>query len=217
MDRRTVNAPLTLALSLKGRGNASVLVVVGCCVLLGGAAAAHAETWKCKQPDGTVVFSDRNLSGQCVPVDESVPLMRVPSVPPPGSAPPEAGVPVPPEPVQVPTPGRGRRIDPPSDVNVTISDVKATPSFNSILGIAQFQATMVLENGDTEWTAEKVCVTVRFRDISLVFVDVNQVGCMEGLKPLDSRPFTVNYTGMIPPKLFPIRAEATVDYVKWIK
>lgn len=185
--------------------------------VLGGAAAAQAETWKCKQADGSVVFSDRNLSGQCAPVDESVPLMRVPAVPLPGSAPPEAGATAPPEPAQVPTPGRGRRIDPPSDVNITISDVKATPSFNSILGIAQFQATMVLENGDTEWTAEKVCVTVRFRDISLVFVDVNQVGCMEGLKPLDSRSFTVNYTGMIPPKLFPIRAEAKVDYVKWTK
>jgi hypothetical protein len=192
-------------------------VFIAWSVILGGAAAAQAETWKCKQPDGSVVFSDRNLSGQCASVDESVPLMRVPAVPLPGSTPPGAGVTVPPEPAQVPTPGRGRRIDPPSDVTITISDVKATPSFNSILGIAQFQATMVLENGDTEWTAEKVCVTVRFRDISLVFVDVNQVGCMEGLKPLDSRPFTVNYTGMIPPKLFPIQAEAKVDYVKWTK
>ena len=197
-------------------------VLVLLAAVLGGAVAVQAETWKCKQADGSVVFSDRNLSGQCAPVDESAPLMRVPSIPPLGGAPqeearPEAGTPVPKEPAQVPTPGRGRRIDPPSDTNITISDVKATPSFNSILGIAQFQATMVLENGDTEWTAEKVCVTVRFRDISLVFVDVNQVGCMEGLKPLDSRPFTVNYTGMIPPKLFPIRAEAKVDYVKWTK
>lgn len=205
-------------MSIRGQGYVPVgCVLVLLVVVLGSAAAAQAETWKCRQPDGTEIFSDRNLSGRCAPVDESVPLMRVPSVPLPGGAPPEAGAPAPSEPVPVPTPGRGRRIDPPSDINITISDVKATPSFNSILGIAQFQATMVLENGDTEWTAEKVCVTVRFRDISLVFVDVNQVGCMEGLKPLDSRPFTVNYTGMIPPKLFPIRAEAKVDYVKWTK
>lgn len=206
-------------------GSKSLLYGIGtfivCCVLF-GASAAQAETWKCKQPDGTVVFSDRNLTGQCAPWEDTPPLMRVPSIPPLGGAPqaearPEAVTPVPPAPAQVPTPGRGRRIDPPSDTNITISDVKATPSFNSLLGIAQFQATMVLENGDTEWTAEKICVTVRFRDVSLVFVDVNQIGCMEGLKPLDSRSFMVNYTGTIPPKRFPITAEAKVDYVKWTK
>ena len=190
--------------------------------LLGGVTLAHAEMWKCKQADGSVIFSDRNLSGQCASVDESAPLIRVPSVPPPGSAPPEeakpdASTPVPPAPVQVPTPGRGRRIDPPSDAIITISDVKATPNFNSLLGVAQYQATMFLENGDTEWTAEKVCINVRFRDFSLIFLDVNQVGCMEGLKPLDTRSFTVTYTGLIPPRLFPIRAEAKVDYVKWVK
>ncbi len=193
-----------------------------CGVLLGSAGPVQAETWKCRQPDGTVVFSDRNLTGQCESTEGSPPLMRVPSAPPPVVAPPEearpeAGAPAPPEPEQVPTPGRGRRIDPPSDTNITISDVKATPNFNSFLGVAQYQATMMLENGDTEWTAEKVCITVRFRDISMVFVDVNQVGCMEGLKPLDTRPFTVIYTGMAPPRLFPIRAEAKVDYVKWMK
>jgi hypothetical protein len=194
--------------------------VIVCCVLL-GASVAYAETWKCKQPDGTVVFSDRNLSGQCVPFEET-PLLRIPSVLPPGGAPPEeakpdTGAPVPQAPVQVPTPGRGRRIDPPSDAIITISDVKATPNFNSLLGIAQYQATMFLGNGDTEWTAEKVCINVRFRDFSFIFLDVQQVGCMEGLKPLDTRSFTVTYTGMIPPRLFPILAEAQVDYVKWVK
>ncbi len=203
-----------------------VLGFAGCflCVwtaVLGQAPAAQAETWKCKQADGTVVFSDRNLSGQCTPFEET-PLLRIPSVLPPGVAPPEearpdAGAPVPPAPVQVPTPGRGRKIDPPSDTIITISDVKATPNFNSLLGVAQYQATMFLANGDTEWTAERVCINVRFRDISLIFLDVNQVGCTEGLKPLDARAFTVTYTGLIPPRLFPIRAEAKVDYVKWVK
>jgi hypothetical protein len=194
---------------------------IACGILL-GASVAPAETWKCPQPDGTVVFSDRNLSGQCAPVDESVPLMRIPSGPQPGGtlpekATPEAGTPAPHEPAQVPTPGRGRRIDPPSDTTITIRDVKATPNFNSFLGIAHFQATMVLENGDTEWTGAKVCVTVRFRDISAIFLDVNQIGCMEGLEPLGARSLTVTYTGLIPPKFFPIQAEATVDYVKWAK
>ena len=197
-------------------------LLIAWAALPGGAAPAHAETWKCKQADGTVVYSDRNLTGQCTSTEDSPPLMRVPSGQPPGAAPPEeagpeAGAPAPQEPVQVPTPGRGRRIDPPSDTAITISDVKATPNFNSLFGIASYQATMVLGNGDTEWTAEKVCITVRFRDISLVFVDVNQVGCMEGLKPLDTRAFMVTYTGMVPPRLFPITAEAKVDYVKWTK
>jgi hypothetical protein len=185
--------------------------------VLGAATAANAEMWKCKQADGTVVFSDRNLSGQCAPFEET-PLLRIPSVLPPGGAPPEearpdAGAPAP----QVPTPGRGRRIDPPNDTIITISDVKATPNFNSLLGVARYEATMFLGNGDTEWTAERVCINVRFRDINMIFVDVNQIGCMEGLKPLDIRSFTVIYTGMIPPKLFPITAEAKVDYVKWVK
>ena len=85
------------------------------------------------------------------------------------------------------------------------------------VGIANYQATMLLENGDSEWTAEKVCINVRFRDINLIFLDVQQVGCLEGLKPLDTRQLTVSYTGMVPPRLFPIRAEAKVDYVKWTK
>jgi hypothetical protein len=81
-------SPLTLTPSLKGRGKLVVFSLVVCCVLL-GAAAAQAETWKCKQADGSVVFSDRNLSGQCVPWEDTPPLMRVPAVPPPGGTPPE--------------------------------------------------------------------------------------------------------------------------------
>ena len=212
------NFPLTLTLSLKGRGNASVLVVVGCCVLL-GASAASAQMWRCTQPDGTVIFSDRNLTGQCAQMGEGPPLLRVPSIPPVPAeeAEPERATPAPPEPAQVPTPGRGRRIDPPSDAIIMIRDLTAVPNFNSLLGIANYQAKMLLENGDSEWTAERVCINVRFRDINLIFLDVQQVGCLEGLKPLDTREFTVTYTGMIPPRLFPIRAEATVDYVKWTK
>ncbi len=171
--------------------------------------------WRCKQPDGSVVFSDRNLSGACTLVEES-PLLRIPSEPPSQETKPETP-PASKEPAPVPTPGRGRRIDPPADSAITIRDVTAVPNFNSLLGIANYQATMLLENGDSEWTAEKVCINVRFRDINLIFVDVSQVGCMEGLRPLDTRSFTVNYTGMIPPRLSPIRAEAKVDYVKWAK
>ncbi len=212
------NFPLTLTLSLKGRGTFRIFILIVCSTLF-GASVASAETWRCRQPDGTVIFSDRNLTGQCAPMGEGPPLLRVPSVAPVPAeeAKPEPPTPVPPEPAQVPTPGRGRRIDPPNDAVITIRDITAIPNFNSLLGIANYQAKMLLENGDSEWTAERVCINVRFRDINLIFLDVQQVGCLEGLKPLDTREFTVTYTGMVPPRLFPIRAEAKVDYVKWTK
>ena len=188
-------------------------------LLLFGASVAQADTWRCTKPDGSVVYSDQNLSGQCQMLKDLPPLLRVPSVvpPQPGEANPDETPPVPPEPEQVPTPGRGRRIDPPDDAMITIRDVKAVPNFSSLLGIANYQATMLLENGDSAWTAERVCINVRFQDVSLIFLDVQQVGCMDDLKPLDTRPLTVTYTGSIPPRLFPIRAEAKVDYVKWTK
>jgi len=188
-------------------------------LLLLGAAVTQAETWRCTKPDGSVVYSDQNLSGQCRKLENLPPLLRVPSAPPPqpGEANPEAIPPAPPEPAPVPTPGRGRRIDPPDDAAITIRDVKATPNYSSLLGVANYQATMLLENGDSAWTAERVCINVRFQDVNLIFLDVHQVGCMEDLKPLDTRSFTVTYTGIIPPRLFPIRAEAKVDYVKWTK
>src|SRR5438128_11342114 len=194
----------------------SARFAIACCALATMVSAAQAETWRCTKPDGSVVYSDQNLSGECRKLEALPPLLRVPSVPP---GPAEEAKPEPPtpEPAQVPTPGRGRRIDPPSDAIITIRDLKAVPNFNSLLGIANVQATMLLQNGDTEWTAERVCINVRFRDISMIFLDVQQVGCLDELKPLDSRQFTVTYTGMIPPRLFPIRAEAKVDYVKWTK
>ena len=69
---------------------------------------------------------------------------------------PEAPKPVVPPP-QAPTQGRGRQIDPPSDATISIRELKAVPNFNSLLGLANYQATMQLENGDSAWTAEKLC------------------------------------------------------------
>src|SRR5712691_1047095 len=130
----------------------SARFAIACCALAIMASTALAETWRCTKPDGSVVYSDQNLSGECRKLEALPPLLRVPSVPP---GPAEEAKPEPPtpEPAQVPTPGRGRRIDPPSDAIITIRDLKAVPNFNSLLGIAHFQATMLLENGDTEWTA----------------------------------------------------------------
>src|SRR2546428_11746158 len=92
------NFPLTLTLSLKGRGNFIVLLVVGCCVLLDAASVALAETWRCTKPDGSVVYSDQNLSGECRKPEALPPLVRVPAVAAgaPEEAKPEAGKPGPP-------------------------------------------------------------------------------------------------------------------------
>src|SRR6266540_4287593 len=89
-------------------------------ILLLGGSAVQAETWRCTKPDGSVVYSDQNLSGRCQLLEDLPPLLRVPSVVPsqPGEANPEAPSPAPPEPEEVPTPGRGRRNDPPSDAAI---------------------------------------------------------------------------------------------------
>src|SRR2546428_2494301 len=99
------NFPLTLTLSLKGRGNFIVLLVVGCCVLLDAASVALAETWRCTKPDGSVVYSDQNLRGEGRKVEGLAPLAGVPSLPP---VPPEEGKleaaqPAPPGPAPAPT------------------------------------------------------------------------------------------------------------------
>ena len=202
-----------------GRGKGIIFVLIMCCVSFALTSAVQAETWKCKQADGTEIYSDRVIGEQCRKMDDLPPLMRVPAAPPssPEATTPDEKPPTSPEADQVPTPGRGRQIDPPADAAITIRDVKAIPNFNSLLGIAHYQATLLLENDDSVWTAEKVCVNVRFRDFNFIFLDVNQVGCTDSLKPMETRTFTVTYTGLIPPRLFPIRAEATVAFVKWVK
>jgi Domain of unknown function (DUF4124) len=203
-----------------GQTRLSIPFILGCLLLL-GASVAQADTWRCTKPDGSVVYSDQNLSGQCQKLEDLPPLLRVPSVvpPQPGEASPEVTPPAPPEPEQVPTPGRGRRIDPPDNAMITIRDVKATGNFNSgasSTGMAFYNATMLVENGDSNWTAERVCINVRFRDVNMIFLDVQQVGCVEDLKPFDTRSLTVTYSGLTI-RSFPVQAEAKVDYVKWTK
>src|SRR2546422_7023680 len=98
------NFPLTLTLSLKGRGNFIVLLVVGCCVLLDAASVALAETWRCTKPDGWGVYSDQNLTGDCRQLEALPPLRRVPSAPPvpAEAAKPATAKPTLPGPVQAP-------------------------------------------------------------------------------------------------------------------
>src|SRR2546425_11799143 len=130
----------------------SLRFAIACCALATMASTAQAETWRCTKPDGSVVYSDQNRSGECRKLEALPPLLRVPSVPPVPAeeGKPEAAKPALPEPAQVPTPGRGRRIDPPSDAIITIRDLKAVPNFNSLLGIANFQATMRSEEHTSE-------------------------------------------------------------------
>lgn len=172
--------------------------------------------WACTVPDGSIVFSDRELSGDCRPLSDLPELQRLPldlDREPIGSAVEEPDGTASP----VPIPGGARRIDPPGDTVIKVSNVTAVPNFNSALGIAHYQATMTLENIDSTWTAEKVCVDVRFHDLNRIFVDVNQIGCLKDLQPFVAKTLTVTYTGIVPPRLVPIEAEVVVDYVKWAK
>src|SRR3989449_8062104 len=84
----------------------SLRFAIACCALATMASTAQAETWRCTKPDGSVVYSDQNLSGECRKLEALPPLLRVPSVPPGPAeeAKPEAAKPAPPEPAQVPTP-----------------------------------------------------------------------------------------------------------------
>jgi hypothetical protein len=100
---------------------------------------------------------------------------------------------------------------------VTIHDVKATPNYNGVLGTAVYQADMRLMNEDADWTAAEVCVEVRFRDPAKIFIDVQQARCLEGLKSMEDRAFTVVYIGTIPARVSPIEADVHVSSVKWVK
>lgn len=176
--------------------------------------------WACTLPDGSLVFSDRELSGDCRPLSDLPGLQRLPPEldrEPPDPPAEEPGGGPSPRPIPGPIPGGARRIDPPADTAITISHITAVPNFNSALGIAHYQATMSLENVDSTWTAAKVCVDVRFHDVNRLFVDVHQIGCLEDLQPFVPKTLTVTYTGIVPPRLVPIEAEAEVDYVKWTK
>lgn len=185
-----------------------------------GQTGAPESLWACTLEDGSLVFSDRELTGDCQPLSDLPDLHRLPPdldrdpAVPSEDQPDEAPTPAP---VPKPRPGGGRRIDPPGHGVIRISDIKAIPNFNSVLGIAHYQATMSLENQDSTWTAEKVCVNVRFYDRNRMFVDVYQIGCLADLKPFVPKTLMVTYTGIIPPRPVPIEAEADVDYVKWTK
>ena len=195
----------------------TLLVLV---VLFGATTTAVAEIWVWKKANGVEIYSDRSVGGHCRKLENLPKLIPAPVIPSPSSkqeASPEATKPSPAESEQKPVAGGGRKIDPPSDDVITIRDVKATPNYNSMLGIATYQADMRLLNEDADWTAEKVCLEVHFRDPAKIFIDVKQMGCLEGLKSLESRPFTIVYTGMIPPRLSAIQAEVQVSLVKWVK
>ena len=189
-------------------------------VLFGSTTTAVAEIWVCKKANGAEIYSDRSLGGHCRKSENLPKLIPAPVIPSPSSkqdADTEASKPSPAESEQKPVAGGGRKIDPPADDLITIRDIKATPNYNSLLGIATYQADMRLLNEDADWTAEKVCLEAHFSDPAKIFIDVKQMGCLEGLKSLEIRSFTIVYIGTIPPRLSAIQAEVHVALVKWVK
>jgi hypothetical protein len=176
----------------KSRGVIYFLFLVVCAWLV-GASVAQAETWQCTKPDGSVVYSDQNLSGQCRKLDNLPPLLRVPSAPPPPpeEANPEKPPPVPPEPEQVPTPGRGRRIDPPSDAAIMYTLVGQE---------------LRVRNVDPDWTAEKVCIEVERSGYLRGLGEGNYAICLDPMRPAEERTLMVS-TGL--------RTDVKLGCVQW--
>src|SRR5437016_1106377 len=92
-------------------------ILLGCGALLSMAWFAQAEVWSCKKADGTEVFSDRSLGGQCRRLQKLPELIPAPPI---RSTTPDAGQSGAADPEQTPMPGGGRRIDPPSDSAIAI-------------------------------------------------------------------------------------------------
>src|SRR3989454_12420677 len=107
----------------------SLRFAIACCALATMASTAQAETWRCTKPDGSVVYSDQNLSGEYRKLEALPPFLRVPSVPPGPAqeAKPGAAKPAPPETAHRPTAGRGQRGHPPSCENINIRHLNAVP------------------------------------------------------------------------------------------
>src|SRR6266508_5983822 len=92
-----------------------VLLFVGC-AQFAVVSSAQGAVWVCPQADGTELYSDRDLGSPCREIEQLPPLQRAPVVPrSEDEVKPEEKNPPLSESKSLPEPGRGRRIDPPSD------------------------------------------------------------------------------------------------------
>ena len=172
----------------------SRLVGVIFLAMLSTATNVRGEIWICPQVDGTEVYSDQQLNSRCRKMEKLPPLRRAPAIPmaPETQAQPERNFPSANEPGQVPEPGRGRQIDPPS---------------NGAISIYLNNATLVVQNLDSDWTAAKLCLDILYHVVAESSKDVHLKKCLTDLKPMESRKISVSG----------LPSEATVESVDWVR
>jgi hypothetical protein len=174
-------------------------------MLLGMTTAVRSEMWVCPQADGTELYSDQNLNNACRKMEKQPPLMRVPSVPmtPEPQAKPEPQSPPASEAAPIPTPGRGRSIDPPSEAAISAQAMESS--------------RVRMRNLDTDWTAEKFCIDVittlstdpfTGRCLTLACGPLHSLTCHDDLRPMEERMLTVDAS---------ISSDVEVVCVRWGK
>jgi hypothetical protein len=163
-------------------------------VLLSMATEVRGEIWTCPQVDGKELYSDRQLNSRCRKLENLPPLRRAPATPlaPETQGKPQGNIPATSEPIQVPMPGRGRQIDPPSNAAITIH---------------LDNSTLRVQNLDSDWTAHKLCFDVFYHVAAESSRDVHLKKCLSGLKPMEVRKLSV----------FGLPSEVTVESVDWVR
>ena len=167
--------------------------VISLAMLLSTATDVRSEIWICPQVDGRELYSDQQLNSRCRKMEKLPPLRRAPAIPtaPETQANPER-LPAASEPSQVPEPGRGRQIDPPS---------------NGAISIYLNNSTLRVQNLDSDWTAQKLCLDLLYHLTAESSKDVHLKTCLADLKPMEARKLSVSG----------LPSEATVESVDWVR
>jgi hypothetical protein len=183
--KRTMIGPIILS---------RLVGVIVLTLLLSTATDVRSEVWICPQADGTEVYSDQQLNNRCRKMEKLPPLRRAPAVPsaPESPAMPQANVPAVADPSQIPEPGRGRQIDPPS---------------NGAISIYLNNSALSVQNLDSDWTAQKLCLDLLYHMVAESAKDVHLKKCLTDLKPMETRKLSVSG----------LPSEATIDSVDWVK
>ena len=183
--KRTMIGPIILS---------RLVGVIVLTLLLSTTTDVRGEIWVCPQLDGTEVYSDQQLNSRCRKMEKLPPLRRAPAIPtvPETQATPE-NLPAASEPPrQTPEPGRGRQIDPPS---------------NAAISIYVNNATLLVQNLDSDWTAQKLCLDIIYHMVAESSKDTHLKKCLTDLKPMEARKLSVSG----------LPSEATIDSVDWVK
>ena len=103
----------------------------------------------------------------------------------------------------------------PSNNAIEIRDTRLNHIDNTKNG-ERYEVQMNIRNSEENGSATEVCVHVRFRDPAKKLVDAHQTTCLQNLKPLEQRRFTVTYAGSFPRFVSKVIPEPQVASVKWV-